>query len=459
MATRDDFSVNFEVTPRLVDITSNSLELSVQDSHDTLTTIQDSSEGGQFEFLTSTTGGESLGGGTSVGLTTVLNNVQYAFQPTSPISVGSATTGDGVALIDSTATFVTDGVKRGDWIINFSDQSVTEVLTVDSETQITTRGLRDGTLNVFTSGDNYKLWEVAEAELSGGNFTAIDEGNSDINPLFPVFGRFITKTAASSATTQELADIQFSSFNGGVWVDLLHGASGTTFPVGTERKPCNNLSDAYQITNDRGFITLYILHDAVIDSGIDYTDYILIGQGQNLTTLTLESSATFVNTTFKFATVTGTLDGDSHIMDCVIDGLEVVSGVIENCMLTSSVITLGGTESAHFINCSSGVIGTGTPTIDMNGSGQGLAVRNYSGGLEITNKTGTDSVSIDLNSGRVILAPDVTNGTIVVRGVGELIDKSTGLPIPTGTHNGATIINDTLSPERVSDKVWSYTGS
>lgn len=200
MAVRTDIHVDFELSPRLLEVTSNSNEVTVQDSHDTLTSTQDTAEGGQYEFLVSTAGGEDLGGGNSVGLTTVLNNAQYAFQPTSPIQTGTVTTPSATLLIDSTATFVTNGVKRGDWVINFTDQSVTEILSVDSEIQVTTRGLRDGTGNTFSSSDAYKVWEVLEAKLDGGNFTAIDDVAADLNPAFPVFGRSFTKTASSSAT-------------------------------------------------------------------------------------------------------------------------------------------------------------------------------------------------------------------------------------------------------------------
>ena len=207
MAVRTDIEVDFELSPRLLELTSASNEVTVQDSHDTLSTIQDTPEGGQFEFLVSTAGGESLGGGTTVGLTTVLNNAQYAFQATSPIETGTVTTPSATLLIDATATFVTNSVKRGDWVINFTDQSVTEILMVDSETQCTTRGLRDGTGNTFSSSDAYKVWEVTEARLDGGNFTAIDDMAADITPAFPVFGRIFTKTASSSATALTNPDI------------------------------------------------------------------------------------------------------------------------------------------------------------------------------------------------------------------------------------------------------------
>ena len=207
MTIRTDIVVDFQESPRIIDITTASESLNVQDSHDTLTTIQDSEEGGQFPDLVSSSGGEDLGAGVTVGLTTVLSNCQYAFQPTTPQETGTITTGGTTLLIDAVATFQTNLVKRGDWVINFTDRSVTEVLSVDSEIQLTTRGLRNGIGNTFDVADVYHVYEVLEAELGGGNFLAVDDMAADLNPAFPSFGRFYTKTSSSSATQVSSADV------------------------------------------------------------------------------------------------------------------------------------------------------------------------------------------------------------------------------------------------------------
>lgn len=209
MAIRDDIVIRWYEDPRIADFTSATAEINVQDSHDTLATIEDTVEGEQFPGLVSTAGKEDLGGGTQVGLTSTLQNLQYAPPATSPRKTGTTTATDatGVTLTDSGADFVADGVQRGDWVINFTDQSVTEVLSVTT-TALTTRGLRDGTANTFTSGDAYKVWEVAEFQLSGGNFVAVDDMAGALNPLFTTFGVFATRTSASSATLAELTELQ-----------------------------------------------------------------------------------------------------------------------------------------------------------------------------------------------------------------------------------------------------------
>ena len=205
MAVRTDVSIDQTKSPRIAEITSTSSEITVQDSHDTLVRLEDDHWNKTYDKLVSTAGKEDLGGGVAVGLTTTLNNVQYAPQRTASRSSGTVTTADtdGKVLTDSLATFQTDGVQRGDWVINFTDESVTEVVTVNSETQLTCRALSDGTDNQFGLNDAYKVWEVSEFNFTGGNFVAIDSGDISINPMFTTFGRFVTKAAASSATLTE----------------------------------------------------------------------------------------------------------------------------------------------------------------------------------------------------------------------------------------------------------------
>jgi hypothetical protein len=57
----------------------------------------------------------------------------------------------------------------------------------------------------------------------------------------------------SSATLQELADIQYSSFNGSVHFDESSSHSGCQYPSGTACQPTNNLFDAIKIAYARGY--------------------------------------------------------------------------------------------------------------------------------------------------------------------------------------------------------------
>jgi hypothetical protein len=190
----------------------------------------------------------------TVGITAELKNSQVAFKArTTSISSGTCTTANaaGTILIDSAATFVTDGVQIGAIVVNFTDQSVASVLSIESETQLTMEILDDGTDNDWDVNDAYKIWNWTLCEVDGGNLVAIDDNDVQISALQPRFGVSYVRTSSSSATLQELDAIQFSSFNGGVTIDVVSGSSGITFPIGTPRKPCNNFIDALTIANQR----------------------------------------------------------------------------------------------------------------------------------------------------------------------------------------------------------------
>jgi len=164
------------------------------------------------------------------------------------------------------------------------------------------------------------------------------------------------------------------------------------------------------------------------------------------------------------AHVVGVLDGDSRLVDCMITDLLYIEGFIEGCVLSTGLIKLGDFGVAHFLDCYSGIPGTGTPIINMAGSGQGLALRNYNGGILLTNKTGPESVSLDINSGTVKLDLQgnygdngIINGKLVIRGIGKCIEATTGEVIKSGTYGTLEVINEMVNNPAISDYVWEYT--
>jgi hypothetical protein len=247
------------------------------------------------------------------------------------------------------------------------------------------------------------------------------------------------------STVQQLKEIEYASFGEGVTVDITSSYTGTDYPTGTQTQPVNNLVDALSIANYRGFKRFYIKESMDINTGSDFSEFEFVGQSPTKTILIISSPADVTKCEFYEATVTGTLDGQNKVKSCRVQTLNFVNGIVENSLLDEYVITLGGMVDAHFLNCWSGVAGVGTPVIDMGGSGQNLGLRNYNGGLKIQNFTGPNSISLDLNSGRVVLDNNtVTSGTIVCRGVGTLVDNYENY-IPTGVWNGGVTIVNTYS--------------
>ena len=437
MAVRSDITVNWNLSPRVITVQAPSTEVTIQDLHDTLRDLEDeplemtygstASTGSIIE----TAGKESLGGGVSVGLTATLRNARLAFEARQiERTSGSVSANDttGRTLTDSSATFITDGVETGDWIVNVDDGSGATVITVASETELVTDILDGGTTNQFTIGDAYRIWPVIQTNVSGGNLVAVDDSNNEIDPILPTFGTQVVRASASSATLQELTDIQFSSFLGGVTVDQTSSFSGTTFPIGTPRAPVNNFVDALAIATARGLPTIYIRGNATLSGALDFTNYTFIGQGDTATTVTIDGSVTVPDTVWDQMTVTGTMDGTAFVKNCTVDDLSFFSGTIKDCTLIGTT-TLDGVGDTQIINCVDGLPGVARPVIDMGGTGSALGVAQYSGGLRLQNKSGSEPITIDMVSGLLELANDVTNGSILVRGVGLIEDSSAGASV------------------------------
>jgi hypothetical protein len=264
----------------------------------------------------------------------------------------------------------------------------------------------------------------------------------------------VSVRSQNSAGLISSADIEYASFNGYVLVDQVNGTDGTVFPAGTIRQPVKTLSDAKIIADFRGLKTIQFIGNGLITTGDSFDNFTFNGESTILSIITVDAGASVQSCSFRDATITGTLDGGSIVDACTIRTLNYVNGVVYNSMLESFTITLGGGAVAHFLNCFSGVPGTGTPIIDCGGSGQALALRNYAGGVTLINKTGADSVSVDFQSGQLRLATSVTGtGTIIARGDGKIVEDATDNDIPTGTWNTTVdILNETTS--QIPKDVW-----
>lgn len=463
MAERSDLTTFWEESPRIIEVASPSAEIIMQDLHDTLkSNVEQASENDDSldnmddDPLIDSAGKEDLGGGVKVGITSTLQNAQLAFESRiTPTSTGTITTanGAGTQLIDSAADFVTDGVERGAVIINFDDQSITEVLEVLDLNNLRTRVLRGGTNNDYGSADNYKIWNIVQCDIEGGNLVAVDvDGTTPISSIFPTAFTQIVRTSSSSATLQEQADIQFASYNGGVTVDVANttgnAVAGTGFPAGTGRAPSDNLSDALTIADELGLDRFYVIGDLTLSVGITLDGKRFVGQSSNKTTITVPAAATANGCEYQDCVITGTLDGDSIIERAVVSSLDLVSGFIYLCAIQGPV-TLGGSSQANFLDCFSLVAGVGTPEIIV-GTGQPLTVRNYNGGIKLSGKTGTEGCSVDMNSGQVVIADDNTAGEITLRGVAKWTNKD--------TYAGTTTVNDELLTSAQLREVWKILG-
>ena len=103
MAIRNDLSVNWEVSPRIITVAAPSTTITIQDLHDTCRDIEDNlPENQEFEHLIDSAGKEPLGGGSFVGITATLQNAKLAFEARSgPDFVACTVTGGNLVAVDT----------------------------------------------------------------------------------------------------------------------------------------------------------------------------------------------------------------------------------------------------------------------------------------------------------------------------------------------------------------------
>lgn len=248
----------------------------------------------------------------------------------------------------------------------------------------------------------------------------------------------VSVRSSNSAGLQDLNSLQAASFDGAVSIKPSSPYSGTIFPVGTRGFPVNNLNDALAIASERGIRIIQVMESLSLNAA-DWSDgFIFRGDSTVGVLITIDPLAEVSNCEFQNCTIAGTLDGNNTLVSCDVHDINYVNGMVRDCALDGT-ITLGGGVKAQVINCWSAVPGGGPaqyPHINMGGTGNDLALRNYNGGLGIANCTGSTDASLDFGSGRVIIEDTVTDGTFYVRGMADVTNKSTG---------NATIVDYTIN--------------
>ena len=463
MAERSDIQYIWSLLPRLVIVDFPSNEVILQDLHDTTVKAERSTNGMDEKELISSGGKETLdASGNKVGITSTLLQGKLLFEErTASVSQGTVTAADsnGKTLRDTAATFITDGVEQGAVAINLDDFSVGTVVTIDSETQLTLLNrLDDGDDNEFQVGDNYKIWNIEQCSVVGGNLVAEDAfeagtGNP-IPAIFPTFGTQILLTSSSSATLQELTAIQFASYNGGISWDPTNSSgravSGTGYPAGTPEQPCLNMSDVLTIHSGLGLNTVYILGNATLDADASVPNLTYVGEGETETTITILGAANTSDSNFREALVTGELDGDANFADCILQDLTMFNGEAKRCGIRGT-ITLSGSSVVRFIDCHGAEDSFASPpTLDLGGSnGPNCFVLGYKGSLRFENCTraGAQTSCILAGGAAFLDSASFTHGIFAASGTGSLLNE-TNRPLKSRQpFNNVIIDNGLITPE------------
>lgn len=224
----------------------------------------------------------------------------------------------------------------------------------------------------------------------------------------------------NSAGLIQTREIQYSSFENAVTIDVLNGVAGTTYPTGTPRQPVNNVADALSIAQLYGFRTLHVVGQITFDTGDDISAYLVLGDNALRTHVTLLPGALAEQTEFRELSITGYLDNGAIIRNCYAYDLNFVNGFLFQTQL-SGIIMLGGVSAANFMSCYAGLEGV---TIDFDGS-HDLNVGEFYGDITLANKTGPSICNVHVTTANVTLDSSITDGTgIHIEGVGQFTNNS-----------------------------------
>lgn len=421
--------VHTHLSPRIIEIYAPTTDVTVQEIVNVIREWEDDPWNMTHSSLIKASGKQQLGGGVLVGITAELQNAQlmFASRPT-PLSTGGVCVQDdsvGQTLTVSGIDFISDGIYVGCTVFNSTTASMAAVSLVSSSTVLSHFKLDGGFSTEWTYGDSVSVYPNAQCNITGGNLVAIDTNGFELSPVMQSPNTQVVRTSSASATLSDLDAIQYSSYGGGINVDVINGVAGNKYPIGNVENPVDNLVDAIIIANEKGFKTLFIKESMIIGSGQILTNFTLEGRSQVDTKVTVLDSAVCYGITIINCTVTGILDGGTNLRNCIVYDVTYVNGHINHSGLYG-YITLDGNQDAVFADCYT-VDQDNPVVIDMGGLGQSLAMPNYSGLATIKNLSDSNSeIGIGLNAGMIILDETVVSGTSIISGVGMLTDNSGG---------------------------------
>lgn len=216
-------------------------------------------------------------------------------------------------------------------------------------------------------------------------------------------------------------------------------SSNTGSEDGSALFPFNTISEAKNSTEARKLKNITILSDETLD--VDLVGYIV--SSPNSSTLDLNGQ-NVLETKFIGVTITGTINGTIYSEKSILRNVTNLDGHHVNTGISGIVIP-SANATLTLIKPFSDIPGLGRPTLNLNGNTDvDIAIRDYSGGLNITNSTNIgNEITIGGTDFKLTIDSTNTAGVISVRGVGFLVDES----------NGATIDIEALIKTNIFDKI------
>ena len=231
---------------------------------------------------------------------------------------------------------------------------------------------------------------------------------------------------------------------GAIWVDTVGGTAGTVDDEnGVVGLPVDTWADALTLSASLGLKNFHIANGSTVTLSAASENYLLFGHEWTLAL----GGFSIASTMIIDATVSGTGTGaEAEFEDCIIGTMTIPPSQYYNCSFTATQ-TLVSAGDYRYINCQSGVAGSGAPTFALGTGNMTVEFRRWSGGINFTGIGTGDTLTISGELGTVDLG-SATAGTVEIRGTYKaLTNASSGVTVNvTGAILGgdvATILVDT----------------
>lgn len=345
---------------------------------------------------------------------------KVTFDPlTRIITVTQAPDVNGDIFLDVKVDLYSDG--KEDWVANENLRRLAfPVVSVGGNPLPGAKSL--GATFFLASDWKIKPYEASHRLTVNGNLYSVDGGDPFIDTVGTYTVRIMQQVSSLvDSIVQQQDELEFAAFGNRVTLDVVHGTPGTEYPIGTMEFPSNNWKDLLVIAGERGFHDAHVCGNYTFESDDVLDNMIVEGDSRSISTFTMTAGVSTAKTIFENATLVGALNGTAMGFNHVLfDDVTGFSGgsLARDCLMAGSIV-LTGSGDAQFINCYDGLPGIGIPAINFGSSDCSVGVWGYHGGLKMTNKASSAPVSVNLDTGRLVLDDTITDGAFIVRGVGE----------------------------------------
>jgi len=257
----------------------------------------------------------------------------------------------------------------------------------------------------------------------------------------------VIDNSASGCTVIRDSQLQASpyEYNSEIVIDVVNGDPGTLYPIGTNSKPVNNIADAITLLANYELNKIRVVGTLTIDGGEDISGIAFSAERSVGNTLIITSAVT--NLTYVTDLTAIVLqNGSMRYTTSVLVDIDDFDGGAKNCLLIGA-INIVGTGSNYFTDCDTYTTDT-TALVEVDLGDKKLNIIRCRGFYKMTNKTGSNTTTIDMVGGIIEVDSTCTSGTIYIGGICEVTDNSA---------SGCTVINQAISLQNIENTTWDAT--